>query len=267
VKALWLGLLALMSLSLARAQEPDDMIIVRRLSTHVMQVRGATLGSAVALGEHLAVTNCHVLGDRFTVDVMRGGLGSTASVKAGDTGHDLCLLEVESSPSFPVKLGRATALAPGHKVYAIGFGAGRLSFGAGTIEALYPYEDSFIIRTDAPFGAGASGGALFDSQANLVGVLTFFRRGAQTSSYWAMPPEWIIALTDSKSTTVDRSRLPIWSEKRAASIVFLEVAAREIDGEWREMRERAQQWLLDDPGNQHAIRALHYANSKLLTPY
>jgi serine protease Do len=263
VKSIWFSLPVLLMPFVAKGQSVEDMITVRQLSTHVMQVRAATLGSAVALGEHLAVTNCHVLGDASIAYVMRGGLGSPAKLRAGDTGRDLCLLEVESSPSYPVKLGRAAALALGDKVYAVGFGGGRLSFGVGKIEALYPYEGSLIVRTDAPFGAGASGGALFDGEANLVGVLTFFRRGVQGSSYWAMPPEWISALTDPPPATMDRSRMPIWSKERAASIRFLGVAGREIDGEWDQMRDQAEQWLAEEPGNPEANRALQYANSKL----
>jgi S1-C subfamily serine protease len=248
---------------MAGAQSTDDMVVLRQLSRHVMQLQAGTLGSAVALDQHSAVTNCHVLGDASMVYVMRGGLGSAAKLQAGDTGRDLCVLKVENSPGIPVRLGRAAALALGDKVYTVGFGAGRLSFGVGKVAALYPYEGSLIVRTDAPFASGASGGALFDSEANLVGVLTFFRRGLRESSYWAMPSEWISALTDPQRVTIDRSRAPIWSKERAASIYFLEVAGREIDGQWDQMRDRAKQWLTEEPDNQEAMRALQYANAKL----
>ena len=104
---------------------------------------------------------------------------------------------------------------------------------------------------------------LFDSEGNLVGILTFFRRGVQSSSYWAMPSEWIRLLTDRPLETVDRSRLPIWSTERSHSIRFLEVAGYEIDGNWAEMRHHAQQWLSEEPDNNEAIRALRFANAKL----
>jgi serine protease Do len=148
-------------------------------------------------------------------------------------------------------------------VYAVGFGLGRMSISIGRIEALYPHDGSLIVRTDAPFAAGASGGALFDSDQNLVGVLTFFRRGVQRSSYWAMPTDWIIALTHSETTTVDHSQPPIWSQERAASIRFLQVAGYEIDGDWLPMSEAAKRWLAEDPQNSEAARALQLANSKL----
>ena len=216
--------------TLVSAQSADEITAVRQLAIHVMQVSADTVGSAVALSEHLAVTNCHVLGTASSAQVTRGGLSSVARLKAGDTGRDLCLLEVETSPSFSVKLGKVASLSVGDKLYAVGFGAGRPSLGLGKVEALYPYDGSFIVRIDAPFATGASGGALFDSNHNLVGVLTFFRRGVRGSSYWAMPSEWVHALRDSNSATVDRSRLPIWSKETSSSIRFLEVAGYERDG-------------------------------------
>ena len=119
------------------------------------------------------------------------------------------------------------------------------------------------MRSDAPFAAGASGGGLFDSKHNLVGVLTFFRRGVQKSSYWAMPADWVIALTHPSSATGDHSRVPIWSPKRVASIRYLQVAGDEIDGNWAQMRETARLWVAEEPQNSEAARALELANSKL----
>jgi serine protease Do len=263
MKATWICLPALLLPQVLKAQSADQLIAAHQLSVHVMQVQAATLGSAVALGDHAAVTNCHVLGEATSAYVMRGALGSRAKLKAGDTGHDLCLLEVESSPAVPAKVGRARSLALGDRVYAVGFGAGRLSFALGEVKGLYPVDGDFIIRSDAPFAEGASGGALFDGAGNLVGVLTFFRRGVHTSSYWAMPSEWIGLLTDSRAATIDRSRLPIWSEARSGSVRFLEVAGYEIDGDWDQMRTHAEQWLAEEPDNREAMRAVEFGNSRL----
>ena len=263
MKILWASLSVLLLPQILKAQTIDEMVMARQLSTHVMQVRAATLGSAIALEDHLAVTNCHVLGNATTVYVTRGSLGSRATLKAGDTGHDLCLLELEDSPSFPVKVERAASLALGAKVYAVGFGAGRLSFGIGVITGLHPYDGGLIVRSDAPFAEGASGGGLFNNEGNLVGVLTFFRRGVQGSSYWAMPSDWIQPLKDLQSQTVDRSRLPIWSKQRSISVHFLQVAGCEIDGDWDQMRAHAQEWLSEEPDSEEAMRALQFANSKL----
>ena len=145
----------------------------------------------------------------------------------------------------------------------VGFGAGRISIGVGKIEALYPLEGSLIIRSDAPFAAGASGGALFDDNQKLVGVLTFYRRGVKTSSYWAMPAEWVNALKDADLPAMDRSRLPIWTRERAASIRFLQVAGHEIDGDWIKMSETARLWAAEEPESKEAVCALRLAVSRL----
>ena len=263
MKFSWFTLAVALVPTLANAQDAAELITARQLVAHVMQVGADTLGSAVALSTHSAITNCHVLGAAKRVQVMRGGLTSNGSVAGGDTGRDLCLLQIEESPAFPVELRSSKSLEIGEKVYALGFSGGRLSVGIGKVEALYSYDGSVVIRTDARFGAGASGGALFDRNQKLVGVLTFYRHGAQASAYWAMPTDWINELTATKVSKVDGSHLPIWSPERAASIRFLEVAGYEIDGEWDKMRQAAAAWMADEPGNEDATRALIVATSKL----
>jgi S1-C subfamily serine protease len=245
------------------AQDASELIAARQLAAHIMQVGADTLGSAVALGAHSAITNCHVLGTAQRAKVMRGGLTSNGNVVAGDTGRDLCLLQIEESPAFPVELRSSSSLEIGEKVYALGFSGGRLSIGIGKVQALYSYDGGVIILTDATFAAGASGGGLFDRNQKLVGVLTFYRHGPRASSYWAMPTEWINELTASNLSTVDRSHPPIWSAERTASIRFLEVAGYEVDGDWDKMRQAAAAWMTEEPGSEDAARALMMATSKL----
>lgn len=263
MRPLTLSAIALALPCCAAAQSVDEMVIARSLSTHVMQVRAATLGSAVAIAQRLAVTNCHVLAEASSISVSRGGIVSRATLRNGNTGHDLCLLDLQSDPSQPARIRQSATLMLGEPVYAVGFGVGRLSFGSGRIEGLYATEDGIVVRTDAAFAPGASGGALFDKDENLVGILTFFRRGAVGSSYWAMPTEWVTALTQAPAADVDRSRLPLWSSERAATTRFLDVAGDEVDGRWERMRSHAQRWLDEEPGNREAQRALDLANTRL----
>lgn len=253
------GLLINAIASTATAQDAMEIIAVRRLATHIMQVSADTLGTAVAIGSHLAVTNCHVIGAAQRVTVARGSLSSTAIAFAGDTGHDLCLLEIEQSPASTTDVRSSTALAAGEKVYAVGFTGGRLSIGVGKIVALYRHDGSVVVRTDAPFAAGASGGALFDSNQRLVGILTFYRHGTLTSTYWAMPTDWINPISSTSTSRVDRSHPPLWSSERVGSVRFLEVAGYEIDGDWSKMREAAASWLNEEPANEEAARALGFA--------
>ena len=104
-------------------------------------------------------------------------------MKVRDTRHDVCLLNVDASPAFTPEIGRAETLKLGDTVYAVGFGVGRLTTSVGQVEALYPYEGSVVVRTSAAFPMGASGGALFDSNKRLVGILTFYRHGHEAHAY------------------------------------------------------------------------------------
>jgi S1-C subfamily serine protease len=125
------------------AQNQDDWIVLRHLAASVMQVQAmvngrASYGSGVALTPHLVVTNCHVLGTP-DAKLMRGVVSSAASLRVGDPRHDVCLLNVDAALASTPAIGQAAALKLGERVYALGFGMGRLTTSVGEVEALYPY--------------------------------------------------------------------------------------------------------------------------------
>ena len=111
---------------------------------------------------------------------------------------------------FTPEIGRAETLKVGDTVYAVGFGVGRLTTSVGRVEALYPYEGSVVVRTSAAFPMGASGGALFDSNKRLVGILTFYRHGHETHAYYAVPIEWATQLASSTQTLDNALASPFW---------------------------------------------------------
>jgi len=259
--------------ALVTAQSAEEYLAIRnRMAPSIMQVFAKSHGllkhgTAVALTERLAVTNCHIVGDAASVSVKRGGLLSGARVHAGDTGHDICLLELDETVGVPARTGAAAALSRGETVYAVGFGmGGRYAISVGEVQALYPYEDGLIVRTNASFTTGASGGALFDRSGSLVGILTFFRKGAQGVAYFAMPVEWVLQLRDPTNARVERSRPPLWSQAQTEQDWFLRAAGYEIDGQWQELLQAAQQWMLDQPSNPEAPRARDHALARLAEP-
>ena len=167
---------------------------------------------------------------------MRGVMNSAATLRVGDPHHDVCLLNVDAAlPSTP-DVGRAEALKLGDRVYALGFGVGRLTTSVGQVEALYPYDGGLVVRTSAAFPMGASGGALFDSHKQLVGILTFYRHGHATHAYYALPIEWATQLAASPQTGLTNAQArPFWTASRDMQPWFLQAAGYEIDGEWGQM--------------------------------
>lgn len=61
----------------------------------------------------------------------------------------------------------------GEPVYSIGTEAGlERSFGAGIVSGIRQWEGVRIVQNSAPTWHGSSGGGLFDSRGNLVGITT-----------------------------------------------------------------------------------------------
>ncbi len=164
---------------------------------------------------------------------------------------------------FTPEIGRAETLKVGDTVYAVGFGVGRLTTSVGRVEALYPYEGSVVVRTSAAFPMGASGGALFDSNKRLVGILTFCRHGHETDAYYALPIEWATQPANSIQTLDNALASPFWEEPADVQPWFMQAAGHEIDGEWGKMLKVTERWVAAEPANTEAKRALELARSKL----
>ena len=155
--------------------------------------RGVVFGSAVAITEKLAITNCHVLADAGE-SIYLGAGGSEDAEQAKLVGAnyeaDRCVISISRMDLHPVPgIRRFEALEVGETVYAIGnplkldrtLSEGLLSGKRETGERRY-------LQTTAPISPGSSGGGLFDAQGNLIGITTFTLKGAQSLNF-AIPAE------------------------------------------------------------------------------
>lgn len=198
----WLPLLLAGAAAWPSAQAGMDRAELVRVGASVMRVEvarargGFALGSAVVVGDGLAVTNCHVTREARAIDLVRGELRWPAREQAADIEHDLCLLRAGGLPAPAVTLGRAAELERGQAVVALGFTGGvLLQNSPGEVIALHRHDGAPVVQTTNRFSSGASGGGLFDAAGRLVGVLTFRQRGG-TSHYFAAPSEWLQLLID-----------------------------------------------------------------------
>jgi tetratricopeptide (TPR) repeat protein len=82
----------------------------------------------------------------------------------------------------------------GERVYAIGAPAGlELTLSEGLVSGLRRYSEVYVIQTTAPVSHGSSGGGLFDSRGQLIGITTYILKEGQNLNF-AMPTEWVQAL-------------------------------------------------------------------------
>jgi serine protease Do len=148
-----------------------------------MSQSAATLsqGSAVAITRSRLLTNYHVVeGQRF-VFVKQGDHVFEATVIASDKEGDRCVLAVKEDSLNPVDgLRGFTGLRVGEQVYTIGSpSALESTLGQGIVSGLRTVAGQHLIQTTAPISPGSSGGGLFDSAGNLVGITSFTLKNSQ----------------------------------------------------------------------------------------
>jgi len=213
---------------------------------------GYALGSAVVVAPNTLVTNCHVTREATLLQVMVGGLRHTVAAQTADLHHDLCVLHVPGLPAEPVALGNSASLHDGQPVFAVGYTGGMaLQASTGQVVALHRLDGAQVVQVDNWFSSGASGGALFDDQQRLVGVLTFRLLGGQ-AHYFAGPVEWLQPLLRQAGAAVAplaTSPLPYWQNLAAQQPPFLRAQRLLRDGQWQALAGLADDWLRADLGD------------------
>mgnify|MGYP000394411034 FL=1 len=167
------------------------------VSTTSVNIFGQTTTSAasgsgfVLTQDGYIVTNYHVIEDAakdssVSIEVsFADGKQYTAKLVGGEQDNDVAVLKIEASDLTPVKLGDSDQLVVGEGVYTIGNPLGELTYSLtdGLVSAL----DRLITTTSTNPSTGAaetttlnvlqtncdnSGGPLFDSYGNVVGIVT-----------------------------------------------------------------------------------------------
>ncbi|WP_124383082.1 S1C family serine protease [Ralstonia sp. SET104] len=153
------------------------------------------IGSAVVIGDGLAVTNCHVLRGGKQVSLKRGNASFGARLLYPDVQRDLCQLRIADFHYPAVTIAPSSTLVTGQKVYAIGNPLGfDLTISEGLISSLRHNESGQLqaIQTSAAISQGSSGGGLFDSNARLVGITSRMVLAVYGQNLnFAAPAEWI----------------------------------------------------------------------------
>lgn len=125
-------------------------------------------------------TNYHVVEKADTVKVtLYNGDEYEARYIGGDREYDLAVIKVEATDLQPVTLGDSDTLNVGDHVLAIGNPLGELTFSmsGGMVSSVdrainvdgTPFN---MIQTDASINAGNSGGPLFNSYGEVVGIVS-----------------------------------------------------------------------------------------------
>ncbi|MFI4929364.1 MAG: S1C family serine protease [Burkholderiales bacterium] len=152
-------------------------------------------GSGVVVGTEAMVTNCHVLAKAKRVAVKREKETLDAKLAMWDVKRDLCQLRVVGLKAPAVWVADSKQVAVGQNVFAVGNPKGlELTMSAGLVSSLRRNTAGqlVLIQTSAAISGGSSGGGLFDSQGNLVGLTTLGSvSGDAQNLNFAIPAEWV----------------------------------------------------------------------------
>ena len=163
--------------------------VFERVAPAVWMVRvPRAQGSAVAISATDLLTNCHVVGKEQTATIEREGDRREATVVTANERADRCVLRVGSRAAPLPRWVRVRPWADvkvGEPAYTVGAPKGyELSLADGIVSSKRTMSDEGrVIQTSAPISHGSSGGGLFDSRGNLLGITTFMLKDAQNLNF------------------------------------------------------------------------------------
>ncbi len=233
------------------------------------------LGSGVVLPSGDIVTNYHVV--KAGVRYMVGQRGKTAPafLQGEDPDKDLALLLAPGLTAAPARLGQASRLQVGEKVFAVGSPQGlELSLSEGIVSQLRGGPPP-LIQTTVAISPGSSGGGLFNDQGELVGIMTFQLKEGQNLNF-ALPVEWVNQVDGKKIRERSRRQAPVDPElaerpKGArkdfdpSDYILPQERALECQKakDWHGMIEACNAWIYNEPDSADAWFKLGLAYGQL----
>ena len=170
-------------------------ITVDIVSTNVFgqTVTGAAAGSGFVITEDgYILTNYHVIDGANSIKVtFDNGKEYTATYVGGEEKNDIAVIKVDATGLTPVVIGKSSDMLVGEQVTTIGNPLGELTFSesTGIISALdrsITMSDGRqlnMIQTDCAINSGNSGGPLFNSHGEVIGIVSAkYSSGSNSSS-------------------------------------------------------------------------------------
>ena len=196
------------SLSIARSDSPEKIYNDRKMSVVKITVynefdQPLRNGSGVCIGLYVAqmesngkteniefqvakdiVSNFHVVvfGSKVIAE-SESGQKSECKVLYLDSTRDICVLRPVNEMGIKPAL-IATNCQIGEKVFALGNPRGlSFSFSDGIVSGFRTNDGVNLVQTTTPISQGSSGGGLFDTKGNLVGITTSQLNDAQNINF------------------------------------------------------------------------------------
>lgn len=183
----------------------------------------ATGSGFVLTADGYVVTNYHVIEEAaknrsvpITVSFQNGD-SYEAKLVGGEADNDVAVLKIDAKELVPVVLGDSDKLIVGEDVFAIGNPLGELTYSLtdGIVSALdrvittgsgNDANSMNMLQTNCAINSGNSGGPLFNSYGQVIGITTAKMSGASTSSATIEGLGFAIPINDVKHIIEDLIR-------------------------------------------------------------
>lgn len=152
-------------------------------------------GSGVVINNSgYIATNYHVCSDADRIEIKHFSQEvKNVEVVFKDENKDIMILKVKENLFTPIVIGTSTNLKTGQRLYAIGSPEGyENSISEGIISGFRNENDIGLIQMTAPITDGSSGGAVVNTQGELIGLCVSGQHDGNI--YFAIPVDDIVKL-------------------------------------------------------------------------
>ncbi len=169
-------------------------------------------GTGFAINNKYVVTNYHVVENANSISLtgINGSFGTkyTARIAATDKNNDLALLKLSGNitiTNIPYSV-KTTTSEVGEEVFVLGYPltatmGDEIKLTTGIISSKSGFQgDISQYQISAPVQPGNSGGPLFDSKGNIIGIVSAKHAGAENVGY-AIKTSYLKSLVESVTST------------------------------------------------------------------
>lgn len=218
------------------AREQSKAVVVLESLDERGSVLGQGSGFIVTPGGAI-VSNLHVVQGAAMVRVKlpNGDVYKTADLVEVDDAKDIVVLKIKGFKLPVVTLGDSDKAEVGEQVVAISSPEGLTnSISTGVISGVRRFDTHRVFQLTAPISNGSSGGALFNSSGEVIGIITYLFKSGQNINF-AVPINYARGLIGDQATKTLAQLQPApetkESPKPAPSLVDPAEDNEQIDGQ------------------------------------
>src|SRR5262245_45170908 len=200
---------------IAREQSKAVVII------EALDERGSVTGQGsgfIVTSQGAVVTNLHVVqgASSLRVKLPGGDAYKTSDLVDVDEAKDLAIVKVKGFKLAVVTLGDSDKAETGEPVVAISSPEGLAnSISTGVLSGVRRLDTHRVFQITAPISQGSSGGALFNSSGEVIGVITYLLKSGQNINF-AVPINYARGMIGDQPTKTLADLKPLTKAKEGA---------------------------------------------------